>query len=155
GLPPAWEAARQLPTPQTFAFEFETDPTEDGPYFGDLFDRPSRVDPERGPGRGVRHGMVATGPDSIAIQSSSGVHLVDLSGARPRRDLVIDPKRLVEEVFGRVGRAQAARRGGAPGWGHEPRLADDALVCVVGRTQPGRGPNSLVAIDLDSMRPRA
>jgi hypothetical protein len=146
-LPPGWEALAELPRPRTLPFEF-SQPEED-PYLADLLGNPSKRIMARGPGLGLRPGLVAIDQDLVAVQTAAGLHLVDTSSAT--RDRVIEPMKLVEPAFGHIGPSRAARKSGAPGWAHLPRIAGDELFLVVGRAESGRGPNALAAISISSL----
>ena len=148
--PASFEALTQIPRPQAIAFEHLL-PDED-PFLRGLTGASKPKSSDRGPSVGIRPGMTGLGSDRLAIQTGSGVHLIDLAAGR--RLAVFDPSSLVDDIFGRVGRARAARIGGAPGWPHLPvaipGIEGDmrALALVTGRYDPRRGPNALVCVDI-------
>jgi len=145
------DALEVLPVPRTLAFEFQRQ-SED-PYLADLLGRQDRGGIERGPGLSIRPGIAALGPDRVLVQTGLGLHLLDLAlGARVA---VIEPRRLADQAFGRIGPPTAARDGGAPGWSHHPLVTDDLVVLVTGRTSSGGTPNALVALERESLAPRS
>ena len=156
-LPKEWLVKTSIPTP--IAIPFENQLPEENPFLSGLSGSTRPRSSERGPSLGIRAGLVPLNGERAAIQTGSGVHLVDLAMAR--RESVFDPAELVDEVFGRVGRPRAARKGGAPGWPHLPlsvpsRLPyGDALVMVTGRQDPRRGPNALLCVDIPELRQSA
>jgi outer membrane protein assembly factor BamB len=149
-LPTSWVDATSIPTPLAIPFEYLM-PEED-PFLSGLSGTSRPRSSERGPGLGVRPGLAVLDESRIAIQTGSGVHLIDLAASR--RQAVFDPAELVEKVLGRVGRPRAARKGGAPGWPHLPLTVPsllpggDGLVLVTGRHDPLRGPNAILCVDL-------
>lgn len=143
-----WDQVVALPRPAVLPFEFAGD---EDPYLADLIGSPAKLSLSRGPGLGLRPGLVALGPARVAVQTAAGLHVLDLTLAQ--RDFVFEPKKLVEPAFGPIGLSRSARRGGEPGWPHVPRLGGDELVLVVGRTEAGRGPNALCALSLSSLTP--
>jgi len=150
-LPAAWEAATSIPRPRTIPFEFA--PQDEDPYLADLIGNPVKHAINRSPSTGLRPGLVALTPTLVAVQTAAGLHLIDIS--RAERDRVVEPAKLVEPAFGRIGPSRAARKGGAPGWPHLPKAAGDNLLVVVGRTEPGRAPNALAAISIKSLQSAA
>lgn len=142
-----FDSAARLPRPRTVPFEFEL-PDED-PYLADLLGRQSRRSNDRGPGLGVRPGLVALGADRVLVQTAIGLHLIDL--ALGQRVAVIEPRRLADQAFGRINTPTAARQGGAPGWSHHPLTTDDLVLLVTGRTGYGASPNALVALERASL----
>ncbi|MFT4709932.1 MAG: outer membrane protein assembly factor BamB [Planctomycetota bacterium] len=146
----SFEALTQIPQPQAIPFEHLL-PDED-PFLRGLTGVSKPKSSDRGPSVGIRAGMTSLGSDRLAIQTGSAVHLIDLAAGR--RLAVFDPTSLVDDIFGRLGRPRAARKGGAPGWPHLPvavpgaRANRDALVLVTGRYDPRRGPNALVCVDI-------
>lgn len=150
-LPAAWAQLDELPRPEVIPFEFA--PPDEDPYLADLIGSPVRHALDRGPSTGLRPGLVALGPSLVAVQTAAGLHLIDLS--RTERARVVEPAKLIEPAFGSIGPSRAARTGGAPGWPHLPRAGGDQLLVVVGRTEPGRGPNALAALSIASLRTAA
>ncbi|MDG1499090.1 MAG: hypothetical protein P8N31_11715 [Planctomycetota bacterium] len=149
-VPANFDSLTQIPRPKAIPFEHLL-PDED-PFLRGLTGASKPKSSDRGPSVGIRSGMTGLGENRLAIQTGSAVHLMDLAAGR--RVAVFDPASLVDDVFGRLGRPRAARKGGAPGWPHLPVAVPgrsptfEALVLVTGRFDPRRGPNALICVDM-------
>lgn len=144
-----FDALTTLPRPATIPFEFQI-PEED-PYLADLLGRQNQNPTQRGPGLGIRPGLVALGSNRVAIHTGLGLHIIDL--VQKRRLAIIEPRRLADQALGQIATPRAARKGGAPGWAHLPVLTDELLLIVTGRTDAGRTPNALMALERDTLVP--
>jgi hypothetical protein len=144
-----FDALTTLPRPATIPFEFQI-PEED-PYLADLLGRQNQNPTLRGPGLGIRPGLAALGSGRVAVHTGLGLHIIDL--AQKRRLAIIEPRRLADQALGQIATPRAARQGGAPGWAHLPVLTDELLLIVTGRTDSGRTPNALMALERDTLVP--